>query len=656
MRSFISLFVFLCSFLAGCEYDPCDPLKGGSYYCDWRTSASDEQGASDLYAIQLPFAAGDVRRCTQGAGGSYSHTGTSTKHDVDLDTLNTEQEEIYAPVAGIAQVHTESATTNFGYHLNIGLGDGSYVVVAHLDEIFIEDGAEVTAGQLIGYEGCTGACTGDHVHVGRHEGEAELPAQSGTSVEVAYYTRDTSDATAELTEVSGEDFVCDVSSGHVYESALPVTSWHPSGSLVKVPNNPNVYLVDGGQARHIEDETVFWSHGYDFADMALISDEELDCLGEGAPVDEEGVVDAGYMEETGEKWLVVSTNGGEDSFRQRVGNTAWEQVFASWGLVYDSDNPPAVYEENDPFFTDYPERSGNAPFRDGTVVKESSQSDVYVISDGVALPVDDWATYLLLGFEAREIVTVDSGEVSQVMDRVGDCASDVWCLDAEAVTTCGGGLELGSGENGGTDEVDTGFVDSQEEEDTDEPRDTGSILESDTDTDEPQDTGAESEEGDDTAEPEEAVDTADTAETEDTATTDDWSAYLWIDGFDLCFSTDGMETSPYTRNDAFVVGYGGDLDWTLDSTDLVSLVDDAFCVDTTSWPADSYELTLVSSVDKSENSITTLGDVEKWWQNANLCASDSATDSNFCVSQGGGDYLVGVRVTSSGTVPDGDGT
>jgi hypothetical protein len=463
--------------------------------------------------------------------------------------------------------------------------------------------------------------------VGRHEGEASLPAQSGTSVEVAYYTRDTSSGSEEFAEVSGDAFACGETSGHIYESALSVPAWHPDGTLVKVPNHPNVYLVDGGTARWIENETVFWSHEYDFADVTLISNEELECLGEGAPIDAEGEVDAGYMAETGEMWLVVRLNGGEESFRQRVGNAAWEKVFASWGLAYDSDNPPEVYTVDDAFFADVPERSGTAPFRDGSILKESSRSDVYVVSDGVALPVKDWNTYLLLGFGSRDILTVQDGDVSLVMDRVGDCASGVWCLDSEAVTSCGGGLELGSGESGGTDEVDTGAVNSQE--DTNEPEDT---------EDEPLDTAS----------------VADTAIEEES--TDDWSDYLYVDGFDLCFSTDGMETSPYTREDAYVVGYGGDLDWEMDVADMVSPGSGVFCVDTTSWPADAYELTLVSGMSKAGDHVTELGDVEKWWQNYDLCTSNSVTDANFCVSQGGYDYLIGVRVISSGVVPDGDGT
>lgn len=637
MRSFISFSVFLGSTVTGCAFDPCDPLNGGTYYCDSRTSATSEQGASDLYAIQLPFPAGDVRRCTQGAGGSYSHAGTSTKHDVDLDTVNTEQEEVYAPAAGVAYVHTESATTNFGYHVNIDLGDGSYVVVAHLDETFVADGAEVAAGQLLGYEGCTGACTGDHVHVGRHEGDASLPAQSGTSVEVAYYTRDTSSGSAEFSEVSGDAFTCGETSGHIYESALSVPAWHPDGTLVKVPNNPNVYLVDGGQARWIENERVFWSHGYDFADLALISDEELSCLGEGAPIDAEGLVDAGYMAETGETWLAVRMNGGEESYRQHVGNTAWEQVFASWGLAYNADHPPEVYSQDDAFFADVPERSGTAPFRDGSIVKESSESDVYIVSGGVALPVKDWETYLRLGFGERELLVVDDGDIAQVMDHVGNCASGTWCLDSEAVTTCGGGLELGSGEGGGTDEVDTGLVDSQE--DTDEPEDTQSESR---DTATAADTATEDEPEEDELDEEES--------------TDDWSDYIYVDGFDLCFSTDGMETSPYTREDAYVVGYGGDLDWEMDSVDAVSPGSGVFCVDTSGWPGDAYELTLVSGINLAGEHVTELGEVEKWWQNYDLCTSDSITDTNFCVSQGGYDYLIGVRVTSSGVVPDGDGT
>ncbi|MFH1089804.1 MAG: peptidoglycan DD-metalloendopeptidase family protein [Candidatus Uhrbacteria bacterium] len=150
MRPYFVLLVFFSFwfwFLAGCTLTDAPIYLGG----DTTSSDHNNMGGGEL-VIQLPFADDEDRLCVQGAGGSFSHTGNSTLHDLDFDTSNSEDEELFAPIAGIARVHMESASTNFGYHVNIEIGDGTYVVIAHLSEIFVSDGDEVAAGQLLGYE------------------------------------------------------------------------------------------------------------------------------------------------------------------------------------------------------------------------------------------------------------------------------------------------------------------------------------------------------------------------------------------------------------------------------------------------------------------------------------------------------------------------
>jgi len=161
----------------------------------------------------------------------------STYFDLDLDTSNWENEELYAPVSGVAYTHN-NASSGFGRHINIDLGDGTFVLVAHMDEIFIENGTQVAAGQLIGYEGCTGSCNGDHVHLGLHEGSASEDAVSSLSIEAVYWVANASDrGSPEL--LRSADFECGLASagdtrdGDFYASDLPVVRWHPDGTLVK---------------------------------------------------------------------------------------------------------------------------------------------------------------------------------------------------------------------------------------------------------------------------------------------------------------------------------------------------------------------------------------------------------------------------------------
>jgi hypothetical protein len=413
---------------------------------------SSEIGGGEYPTIELPFPVNSEHKCVQGTSGSYSHTSGSTLHDLDFDTSNSEDEELYAPVAGTAYVHTESATINFGYHVNIDLGDGTYIVVAHMSEIFVSSGDEVAAGELLGYEGCTGYCSGDHVHIGRHEGDPLLKAEYGISVSVYYHLADAT-AEEEFESELGDAIICGIESegdpvdGHDYLSGLPNTMWHPDGTLIKSPSSSDVYLVEAGAKRLIDNEEVFWSLGYDFADLALVSDEELACFGDGEEMTKTSYVDAAF-DEFGWLWLVVGATDDSDRYRQMVNETGWEEVLNSWGLDYSETAAPS----SDLDLDGWPVVSGYAVFRDGAILKEESRSDVYVVTNGVAAPVVDWNTYLMLGFYDRRIITVADGLVEAIQGEVGNCAADWWCLTPETITQCGGGL----GFSCDTGEEDTG--------------------------------------------------------------------------------------------------------------------------------------------------------------------------------------------------------
>lgn len=465
----LALAVFALLFVQGCAPHVCEDAGVCGDDAPLGADGNGEAGGSNLSAIQMPFAAGDERMCVQGAFGTYSHAGKSTKYDLDLDTSNSAVEEVFAPVGGVARVHLENASTNFGYHVNIDQGDGHYIVVAHLSSVIVQDGDEVSPGQLLGFEGCTGACQGDHVHIGRHKGDARLMAQFGESVPVAYWSADATLAGGFAARAS-EDFVCGIKAmgdphdGHFYESGSAVALWHPDGTLVKTPDNARTYLVEGGQARWIDNEATFWSHHYDFADTVLISSEELACLREGPDIDREGEIRAAFDENTDELWLGVTGPDGERS-RVRVHEEERRSVLKSWGIDRLEDVP--VLGGGDTFWRAYPAFSGTAKFRDGTLLKERGESAVYAVSKGIALPVKDWDTYLLMGLQGREIIEIYDGALDEIMpDAVGDCRTGAWCLDREAITTCGGGLDLGEGESGGSQE-------EQDQEREEEERDDG---------------------------------------------------------------------------------------------------------------------------------------------------------------------------------------
>jgi hypothetical protein len=440
--------------------------------------SSDYQGGDGLL-IQMPFPAGTQKMCTQGAHGTHSHQSDSTRYDIDLDTSNDIDEELFAPVSGVARVHMESATSGFGYHVNIDLADGTYVVLAHLSDIFLSDGDEVAVGELIGYEGNTGNSTGDHVHLGLHQGDASLTADHGSSIPASYWVKNASE-NGGFQSMDSESFSCGIRSegddhdGDFYESDLAINLWHVDGTLIKTPSNARVYVLEDGDTRWIENEATFWGLGYDFSEVVLISEEELECYGEGPDITGETFVDAAFDTE-GDLWLIVGGSSDPDRYRAHVRGTGWDHVMTSWGLPYSTYNWPDTYGDASSYMTNWSPVAEYVGLRDGTLVKEEDASDVYVISHGYALPIQTWDVYLLQHYFHRSMLKVEDGIVGE-LHLVGNCAADQMCLDLTAVTTCGGGMDISGGNgNGGPqddnddesyeEQQDNPVDDDQEEED-----------------------------------------------------------------------------------------------------------------------------------------------------------------------------------------------
>ncbi len=247
LASVVLGFLVFFSCLTGCGSDGVfpigdDPFGSPSEPVDVMDYSLDEGGTTPL--IHLPFAAGFESQCTQGPKGSTSHSGISTKFDVDFDTSNTRKQDLYAPISGIAYVHTEDASKNFGRHVNIDLGNGTYVILGHMSEVTVQNGAFVNLGQKIGFEGCTGYCSGDHVHIGLHQGDARKLGQEGTSIPVRYMVLDKTTKSGPFS-LDASMLVCGIKAlgdsvnGRTYISVLPPESvTKPSVPEPSVPRQP----------------------------------------------------------------------------------------------------------------------------------------------------------------------------------------------------------------------------------------------------------------------------------------------------------------------------------------------------------------------------------------------------------------------------------
>lgn len=70
--------------------------------------------------------------------------------------------KIYATNNGV--VKTAGRHYSYGNYVVINHNNGYMTLYAHMSRIAVKKGQTVARGQVIGYVGCTGACTGPHVH------------------------------------------------------------------------------------------------------------------------------------------------------------------------------------------------------------------------------------------------------------------------------------------------------------------------------------------------------------------------------------------------------------------------------------------------------------------------------------------------------------
>jgi len=368
----VCLFLFILTFDEACVSADAIP----------RTEAADEGGPTTRGILHLPSFDRTSMLCTQGVGGSFSHHSRSTQNAVDLDTPNDRDQAVYAPSAGVARVHADLAS-GFGIHVNVDRLDGTYALVGHLKRAIVKDGAEVTEGTLLGIEGCTGNCSGDHVHLSLMEGDAAQPADRGTSVPMSLLLRERPQGEADL--VDAADLVCGLPGGKSYASELTAVRRHPDGTLIQVSGDPRVYQLDGGAARHIADEGAFRALGYDFKDVVLVASEEMACYQDGATI-------------------------------SSPADLAWMP-------------PPGL--------------------RVGTLVREASRNDVYAVTAFGLMPVADWSTVLLLGYDPARIRFVADGTLQRSGLPIGDCTSGFGCVTKQKMSVCAVPFAFGAAEDGG---------------------------------------------------------------------------------------------------------------------------------------------------------------------------------------------------------------
>ncbi len=172
------------------------------------------------------------------------------------------------------------------------------------------------------------------------------------------------------------------------------------GTLIK-GSSATVYVIENGQKRPISSEQTFNALGFDWGNILVVSDAEVNAVPDGNPLDlniihPDGTLLKGsgatvYVLEKGQKRGIISKKAFLSQYK-------WNEII----------------ELEDNILTRY----SNGPvkvFRDGTLIKGSSAT-VYIIENGQKRPISSEQTFNALGFDWGNILVVSDAEVNAVPD------------------------------------------------------------------------------------------------------------------------------------------------------------------------------------------------------------------------------------------------
>jgi len=97
-------------------------------------------------------------------GPISSYFGPSHPLGIDIDLYNAPNAPIAAAAAGTVLIAGGDPCCSYGLQVLIEHPDGSQTRYAHLSNILVAVGQTVDQGQILGSGGCTGYCTGNHLH------------------------------------------------------------------------------------------------------------------------------------------------------------------------------------------------------------------------------------------------------------------------------------------------------------------------------------------------------------------------------------------------------------------------------------------------------------------------------------------------------------
>jgi hypothetical protein len=144
------------------------------------------------------------------------HSGSQwNRYAIDLQHVagyrEAEGQQVLAAAAG--RVSRADWHDDLGWHVLLDHGDGYTTVYAHMkDRPLVQEGEEVPAGGTLGYVGCTGRCTGPHIHFVLWQDSVSIPLEPICGLTDLTYGQviegcpPDASAQAELMRLAGADF------------------------------------------------------------------------------------------------------------------------------------------------------------------------------------------------------------------------------------------------------------------------------------------------------------------------------------------------------------------------------------------------------------------------------------------------------------------
>jgi len=97
-------------------------------------------------------------------GPISSYMDASHPLGIDIDMYNSPNAAIAAATSATVTFAGGDPCCSYGLYVVVVSPDGIETLYAHLSSISVSSGQQVTQGDVLGYAGCTGYCTGNHLH------------------------------------------------------------------------------------------------------------------------------------------------------------------------------------------------------------------------------------------------------------------------------------------------------------------------------------------------------------------------------------------------------------------------------------------------------------------------------------------------------------